>query len=134
MDNPYSSPVEASSQAEQIAPTIPVRRVWLYLAYGLLVAPIPAGLGFRFWALNYAPGWFVTFGIEPERRVSLVHFLTAIHIASLSVLLLLPAFLIFAWQGKYRWLTGAVAAILGLPSFPAFLVFWLFFSSWLNLS
>jgi hypothetical protein len=98
MENPYRSP-QTPTEAEK--PPRTKGRFWAYL---FLLAPIPLGLAFWYWATNYAPGWFVAEGIGPH-RATLVRGLARLHILAITILCHFPAFVLLAIRStKYRWL------------------------------
>jgi hypothetical protein len=124
MENPYRSP-QTPTEAEK--PPRTKGRFWAYL---FLLAPIPLGLAFWYWATNYAPGWFVAEGIGPH-RATLVRGLARLHILAITILCHFPAFVLLAIRStKYRWLFGIYAILLGLLTLPAGFAFFILFDCW----
>jgi hypothetical protein len=121
--NPFSSPGEVKE--EVIAKSS--SRGWQCLAYCLLLAPIPFRAGFRWWAINYAPGWLVSDRLPPEQRLALLGgTVSTVHAIAFTIVMHFCAFLIFYRLRKYPYVTGTITILYGLLLLPALFVFWLF--------
>lgn len=122
--NPYISP----------APTTNIencpRAKRNLLPFFFLLAPIPLGLAFWYWATNFTPAWFVAEGIGPHRTM-LIRGLARLHILAITILCHFPAFMLLAMRStKYRWLFGICATLLGILSLPAGFAFFILFDCW----
>jgi hypothetical protein len=112
--NPYDSLIAESQPVAR-----PIRRRGHWIAWSLVAAPFVLALPVRYWALNYASGWFVSTDLEVDHRQAFLGLMYFGLILSISVWCFFGAS-ISLWLDRFHPIISACAAIIfGVLAIPA---------------